>query len=227
MKISFINNFQRDFFGDAASSELVQTGANAVVPGSGEILSIISGIFGNRPNPNDWQGWDEQDANSGYPYTGRSTMGWTISDGDSISNEASNVLSYIKNKVSGDLTFMTKKAGDIGPVTPAQLKSKMQRGGFAQYADQLANQLQTIYNRQNGQNRNNNQSDIQPSYDPTRQNIYTQMPTSATVNDVAAISASATQKSNNKTLIIVAIVIGGLVLIGGAIWAIKSSVSKR
>jgi LPXTG-motif cell wall-anchored protein len=137
--------------------DLINSLADSVVPGGGEIVSFISNLFGSRPNPNDWKGWNVQDVRNGhYDNGGASIMAWIINDGDSANNEAGNILSAIKNLYNGDLTFLTKKSGPLpgspGPITPAQLRRKMIVGGYSSIADQLANQLQKTYDLQQQKN---------------------------------------------------------------------------
>lgn len=100
-------------------------------------LPIVQGFFSNQANPNDWKGWDALDVRNNVP-TGTSARYWVNRDGDSVSNEASNILSYIVangiNKVvANDVTF-----NDV--------ISKLRKGGLNQEADNLVSKQNPITN---------------------------------------------------------------------------------
>ena len=60
---------------------------------------IISAINRGKPNPNDWQGWNALDSKNRQPI-GTSVVYWILNDGDSIQNEALNILSEDLNSCS-------------------------------------------------------------------------------------------------------------------------------
>lgn len=75
-------------------------------------------IKAGGPNPEDWKGW---------PPTGQDARDWVLRDGDSVHNEAVNILKFIK--AYGMTPMLTSGAG-IPAVTPAQIAAKLTRGGF-------------------------------------------------------------------------------------------------
>jgi len=97
-------------------------------------LPIVQGFFSNQANPNDWKGWDAQDMQAGKPL-GSSAGSWVLKDGDSTSNEASNILSWIQandiNKVIG-VNGYTKQN-----ITFKDIIAKLRRGRLNQEADYL------------------------------------------------------------------------------------------
>jgi len=97
-------------------------------------LPIVQGFFSNQANPNDWKGWDAQDMQAGKPL-GSSAGSWVLKDGDSTSNEASNILSWIQandiNKVIG-VNGYTKQN-----ITFNDIIAKLRRGRLNQEADYL------------------------------------------------------------------------------------------
>lgn len=96
---------------------------------------VLSGIFGNKPDPNDWKGWDELDRSIGAP-SGDSPSYWVLNDGDSVQNEAANIVSYIKNKPNGLQNMLNSNWGKTkNPDLFLQLLyDKLQRGGYADAA---------------------------------------------------------------------------------------------
>lgn len=105
-----------------------------------KFIQDISQIFANKPNPNDWVGWDEQDRQNGQ-WDGSSVRGWVLNDGDSVQNEALNIVSYIKAKGIDKLTNTGHKQTVQGTgwrdVTLKEIADKLTRGGFAQEAKEL------------------------------------------------------------------------------------------
>ena len=80
----------------AAATAPISLPALAISAALSAIPAIITAIRrNNMPNPNDWQGWNAQDARLRYPY-GTSVINWIINDGDSIQNEALNILQWIQ-----------------------------------------------------------------------------------------------------------------------------------
>lgn len=117
------------------------------------VLQAVSSLWKSKPNPNDWMGWDAQDAQAGYPNSGRSTAWWIITNGDSPPNEASNAISYILNRSQKEPDklpmwyFLPQNAVPGYAVTPAQLYNKLANNGYPQQATQLSNLLQSTYDQ--------------------------------------------------------------------------------
>ena len=106
-------------------------------------------MFSSKPNPNDWQGWDRQDYDAGR--TQASTVrGYIIGDGDSIQNEALNIISYIKTygidvlvngnpaRTTGD-TRLAQDGKSWRNVTIDEIANKLSRGGYGQEATDIKN----------------------------------------------------------------------------------------
>lgn len=151
------SNFLSSFMNGGTVSSLVSGGggnsfdfssglalaANAAVPGSGAlvgpILNLFDSIFGNKPSPNDWVGWDAQTTTKG-----QSAAWWTITDGDNAKNEMVNVLSYIKNSPNGLQNTFTA-AYQVFNLTPqqfaAKLVEKLNRTGFREEAQMFQQQV--------------------------------------------------------------------------------------
>lgn len=117
--------------------------AAAIAQAAPKVIDLIKGLFGNRPNPNDWQGWDGLDRKWGLK-PGSAPSYWAANDGDSVPNEVSNVLSYIQNVAKGDLSFMANNS--YPPVQPEAFRQKLIRGGVGQeQAQQLYYALDAVY----------------------------------------------------------------------------------
>lgn len=101
---------------------------------------LIKQIGNNKPNPNDWKGWNALDSQMGLPQ-GTNCISWVINDGDSIQNEALNILQYIKeygdDKVIGFNSHYNRN------ITMDDVADKLRRGGYVSEA----NQLQTEYKK--------------------------------------------------------------------------------
>ena len=110
--------------GDAGSDGLADLASFSGIPGV--FTSILTNILGNKPNPNDWKGWNAGDAKH-----------WVSNDGDSVSNEAINIISFINAHSVQDL--ISSDAYGVPRVTIAQIASKLQRGGFPTQAQALLN----------------------------------------------------------------------------------------
>jgi len=95
---------------------------------------VISAINRGKPNPNDWQGWDALDSKKGYPI-GTNAISWIINDGQSISNEALNILQYIQNY--GYDNVLTYNSYYQRTITAQDLANKLKRGGFVNEANKL------------------------------------------------------------------------------------------
>lgn len=104
------------------------------------IATVMNSIRKGRPNPNDWQGWNALDQKEQKPI-GTSVTGWIIKDGQSIQNEALNILSYIRefgfNNVLGYNRFWNRE------ITKEDLFRKLERGGYIQEAQELKQILNT------------------------------------------------------------------------------------
>lgn len=104
-----------NFLGNTLSNQASAATGNPIGAVINQIKNaggLIGSIFGGfKPNPNDWKGWRDGDC-----------INWAVNDGDSVSNEAANVVNYIIN-TKGGIDFM------IGQVTPQQLIAKGQRAG--------------------------------------------------------------------------------------------------
>lgn len=84
------------------------------------LIDLGSGLIklGKKPNPNDWKGWNYGDAKH-----------WVKNDGDSVENEASNIVSFM-SKPGFDLDMMINDDGyGVTRVTPRQIQDKLSRGG--------------------------------------------------------------------------------------------------
>lgn len=108
------------------------------------ITGIITNLFGNRPNPNDWKGWEKQDKERGSA-VGVTAQHWTINDGDSIPNEALNIIRWIENY--GLQTVVGYDSWHKKNVTIQDLANKLQRGGFPQEAQLFLQQTNSILNK--------------------------------------------------------------------------------
>lgn len=100
-------------------------------------LPIVQGFFSNQANPNDWKGWDALDIRNNVP-TGTSARYWVNRDGDSVSNEASNILSYI---IANDIN---KLIGEN--VSFDNIITKLRKGGLNQEADTLVSKQSKLSN---------------------------------------------------------------------------------
>lgn len=99
----------------------------AIDPGIiANVFNVAKNLFtgGSAPNPNDWMGWTPGDA-----------KWWTLHDGDSISNEGVNIISFIK--AHGLKDIIDSDAYGVQRVTIQQIASKLQRGGWINEANLL------------------------------------------------------------------------------------------
>ena len=96
-----------------------------------DTIKLVTELFANKPNPNDWMGWDALDTKIGAP-SGTNVLQWVILDGDSVQNEALNIVSYIKakglSKLLGYSTWFNRT------ITINDIADKLARGGFQQEA---------------------------------------------------------------------------------------------
>ena len=103
-----------------------------------QLIDTLSALFASKPNPNDWMGWEALDRSVGQP-VGTQVQNWVLIDGDSVQNEALNIVQWIKNKgiesVLSKNSAITAKFGR--GVTIADIADKLSRGGFPQEAAQF------------------------------------------------------------------------------------------
>ena len=123
-------------FGEAT---LVTGGALAPVTLAVDVIVaaipfVISAINRGKPNPNDWMGWNALDGKKGYPI-GTNAISWIINDGQSIQNEALNILQYIQNYGYNDV--LTYNSYYQRTITANDLANKLRRGGYINEANQL------------------------------------------------------------------------------------------
>jgi hypothetical protein len=117
-----------------------------------KILSGISGIFQNKPSPNDWQGWDALDARYNSP-VGNQAAYWTANNGDSVSNEALNVIQYLTKKQNG---FNQVYEAGLGKYWMNQndfiqkIGSKLIAGGYRNEANQIIQQYKDMLTQNQG-----------------------------------------------------------------------------
>jgi len=96
-----------------------------------QAIKTLTDLFANKPNPNDWVGWDALDQQIGAP-TGTNVLQWVILDGDSVQNEALNIVSYIKSKGLNNLVGYSTWFKRT--ITIDDIADKLARGGFPQEA---------------------------------------------------------------------------------------------
>lgn len=108
------------------------------------ITGIITNLFGSRPNPNDWAGWAALDNKIGAPI-GTNARSFVIKDGDSVQNEALNIVRWIENM--GLQTVLGYDSWHKRNITIQDLANKLQRGGYAQEAQLFLQQGNSVLNR--------------------------------------------------------------------------------
>jgi len=96
-----------------------------------DTIKLLANLFSNKPNPQDWVGWDALDQQIGAP-TGTNVLNWVINDGDSVENEALNIVSYIKSKGLNNLVGYSTWFKRT--ITIDDIADKLRRGGFPQEA---------------------------------------------------------------------------------------------
>ena len=139
---SFLDNV-KDYFGQTLkSSTEVATGKKDVVSATIDVVANLIEIFKGKPNPNDWKGWDTLDVNINAP-KGTNAINWIINDGDSVQNEALNLVRYIQangtNNILGRSTWFNRT------ITIEDLADKLSRGGYGQEAAQLVQQSKETF----------------------------------------------------------------------------------
>ena len=131
---------------ESKQKALKTAGAAALVAASGGLnvaadaalliaqIDLMFSLFKNKPNPNDWMGWDALDVKIGAP-SGTNVLQWVILDGDSVQNEALNIVSYIKangtKKLLGYSTWFNRT------ITINDIADKLARGGFLEEANYI------------------------------------------------------------------------------------------
>lgn len=116
------------------------------------ITSVITNLFGNKPNPNDWMGWAALDQKIGAPI-GTNARSFVIKDGDSVQNEALNLVRWIESM--GLQTVLGYDSWHKRQISMQDLANKLQRGGYGNEAQQFLQQGNSVINR------------IQPVPEPT------------------------------------------------------------
>jgi hypothetical protein len=133
-----------------------------------KFLPIVQGFFSNNANPNDWKGWDAQDQRAGKPL-GSSAGSWITKDGDSVKNEASNILAWINASGHTIKDVLGVNAYTGSNVTYADLQAKLKRGSLQQEAESLNQQNADtviknidLFSKKTAQDLQNNQNPISP-----------------------------------------------------------------
>jgi hypothetical protein len=116
--------------------------ANEAAPGNPYAAAFDAAVslvkmFENKPNPNDWQGWDASDVRIKAP-KGTNAINWIINDGDSVQNEALNLVRYIQANGTGNI--LGRSTWFNRTITIEDLADKLSRGGYGQEAAQLVQQ---------------------------------------------------------------------------------------
>jgi len=114
---------------------------------------VINSINRGKPNPNDWMGWNALDGEKGYPI-GTNAISWIINDGQSIQNEALNILQYIQNY--GYDNVLTYNSYYQKTITAQDLANKLRRGGYVNEANQLLTPPTPVQNITNTLSSNKN-----------------------------------------------------------------------
>jgi LPXTG-motif cell wall-anchored protein len=110
---------------------------------AGQLIDTLTSLFGQKDVPgNYWMAWESIDQQYGNPI-GASAQHWIVFDGDSIQNEALNIVAYIRNSdptLEKILSQNSTTLRDFGRyVTFEDLINKLNRGGFSNEAEQLKN----------------------------------------------------------------------------------------
>jgi hypothetical protein len=106
-------------------------------------IDLMFSLFKNKPNPNDWMGWDALDVKIGAPI-GTNALQWVILDGDSVQNEALNIVSYIKANGTKNLLGFSKWFNRT--ITINDIADKLARGGFIEEANYIKLQNLPVVN---------------------------------------------------------------------------------
>lgn len=129
------------------------------------VVNIAKNLFGGNPPNRYWVTWDKQDIKAGHN-AGSALRGWTINDGDSVRNEAENILAYIgengfKNFFQSPTLQIKngseKWAGNGWRIpTVNEFLSKLERGGFSQEAAEMKRVFNNSSRTSSGTGSNNN-----------------------------------------------------------------------
>ena len=131
---------------ESKQKALKTAGAAALVAASGGLnvaadaalliaqIDLMFSLFKNKPNPNDWMGWDALDVKIGAPI-GTNALQWVILDGDSVQNEALNIVSYIKANGTKNLLGFSKWFNRT--ITINDIADKLARAGFIEEANYI------------------------------------------------------------------------------------------
>jgi len=99
-----------------------------------DVVKSLVNLFANKPNPNDWQGYDALDRKINAPI-GTNAINWVINDGDSVQNEALNIVRYIQ--ANGTKNILGRSTWFNRTITIEDVADKLSRGGFGKEAAQL------------------------------------------------------------------------------------------
>lgn len=129
--------------------------ANPVKIGIEAVSKLLSLIQSKGGTPNDWRGWEVQARQRGIP-VGTAAHYLSKHDGDSVSNEAINLISWIKNY--GIDTVLGYNTWNKESVTIEDIADKVRRGGYPQEAQQFLDE----YKRKPGENAGGNAGQDKP-----------------------------------------------------------------
>ena len=115
----------------------------ATVEAAIDTVKNLVSLFANKPNPNDWQGYDASDKRINAPI-GTNAINWVINDGDSVQNEALNVVRYIQANGTKNILGYSKWFNRT--ITIEDVADKLSRGGFGAEAAQLVQQSKGTFN---------------------------------------------------------------------------------
>jgi hypothetical protein len=110
------------------------TNPAATVEAAIDTVKNLVSLFANKPNPNDWQGYDASDKRINAPI-GTNAINWVINDGDSVQNEALNIVRYIE--ANGTKNILGRSTWFNRTITIEDVADKLSRGGFGKEAAQL------------------------------------------------------------------------------------------
>lgn len=113
-----------------------------------QIANALKSLFGSGADVpgNYWMAWESIDQQYGNPI-GASAQHWIMFDGDSVQNEALNIVAYIRakdpdlQKILAENSTTLRDAGRY--VTVNDLLDKLKRGGYEREALEIKNQLQS------------------------------------------------------------------------------------
>lgn len=195
------------------------------------VTSFLGSIFGSHDLPVA-DGWDAQDRDAGRTQ-GSTARGYVLDNGDDIAGEAKGVATYIQKRGInimltgnpwGGLIRNNDPKKEIGKdgqswadTTVPQIADKFRRGGMGTEAAKLLSLVQQSGSYSQSAMPNNLAMQT-GNYNPAIQALGgTANPSSSGVTGAP---------NSNKVWLIVGIVAGVLLLIGGVVWAVKSSVKK-